>query len=300
MSGRLISALALLLSPERRRWRQFLGALSLDPEGLARPLDAPGAADFIVCGPPRSGTSLMSAVLFQPPSVVTVMEPWDGMRLPPAELFRSLRAELHSTRRLCRGRLDVPALHRSGAVSWWPEGSATPELDVAETTLLGVKWPAYTRYLDLLPTTKFVVCLRDPFEVISSFKSTGGALARGLEYDTVFNRALNRELRAATTDVTRRRVLLYDAVNRQILPHLGKANVFAARYERWFTDRDRLLADLEGFLGTDLRHTAVHIRRPGAGSRLTPDEVALVQETCRTSEPLGYRLGGPGSTAAPG
>lgn len=242
----------------------------------------------------------MSAVLFQPPGVVTVMEPWDGMRLPPAELFRSLRAELHTTHRLGRGRLDIPALQRSGAMRWWPEGSVTPDLEVAEEVLLGVKWPAYTRYLDLLPTTKFVVCLRDPFQVVSSFKAKGGALARGLEYDTAFNRSLNRELRTATTDIARRRVLLYDAINRQILPHLGKPNVLAARYERWFTDRDGLLRELEHFLGLELGHTAVQFRPPGPRHHLPPAEVTLVQQTCVTSEALGYRLDCPGTTPAAG
>ena len=71
------------LSPRRRRWERFLQALPLDPSELEVPLAPPGRDDFIICGCPRTGTTLLAAVLFQPPRMVTCMEPWDGMR-PPA------------------------------------------------------------------------------------------------------------------------------------------------------------------------------------------------------------------------
>ena len=77
-----------------------------------------------MCGSPRSGTALLVAMLFQPPEVVTVMEPWDALRLPPRDLFESLRAELATTGKLRRGRLDVAALQSAGAVSWLREGEA--------------------------------------------------------------------------------------------------------------------------------------------------------------------------------
>jgi hypothetical protein len=112
-------ALVAPLSPAHRRWRRFQGGLALDPDTLARPVSPPSRGDFILCGSPRSGTTLAAAMLFRPPRVVTVMEPWDGLRSPPAELFASLRAEIAQTGRLCRGKLDVEALAAEDAVRWW-------------------------------------------------------------------------------------------------------------------------------------------------------------------------------------
>ena len=127
------------------------------------------------------------------------MEPWDGMRLPPAELFASLRDEVETTGKLTRGRLDLHELCRSGRVRWCKEGEAAAEVSVESSWLLGVKWPGYWRYLGSLPRTRFIVCLRDPYDVIASFKAMGGRVGEGLQYDTRFNREMNRELQEATS-----------------------------------------------------------------------------------------------------
>ena len=138
-------------------------------------------------------------MLFQPPRVVTVMEPWDGMRLPPDELFASLRREV-ATGRLRRGRLDLSALEHDGAVVWCRDGQREHRVDAAPDHLLGVKWPAFWRYLELLPATRFLVCLRDPAATVHSFALVGGRLSEGLDYETPFNRRMNEALTTATPD----------------------------------------------------------------------------------------------------
>lgn len=291
---RRLRSLGAWLSPASRRWRRFLRELPLDPDRLPRPVAPPSERDFVLCGVPRSGTTLLAAQLFQPPRVVTVMEPWDGMRLPPAELFASLRAEIAATGRLTRGKLDMAALAESGEVSWVAEGTPTPPLDLAAGYLLGVKWPAYWRFLDLLPETRFLVCLRHPEEVIASFAATPGRLAEGLEYDVAFNRALNRELRAATRDPAVRRALLWERVNRALLPYLDRPNVLPVRYERWFTEPEALRAELSAFLGVELGPWPAALRQPrapraGEGDRRLR---ALVAERCPTAAVLGYDGGG--------
>jgi len=229
-------------------------------------------------------------MLFQPPKIITVMEPWDGMRLAPAPLFASLRHEMGETAMLKRGKLDIETLMDRGMVRWCQEGESTPKVNVSSDCLLGVKWVAFWRYLELLPETKFLFCTRHPFDVINSCKSHGGRLAQGLEYDTSFNRRMNKELKRATRDDALRRILLYDYINERILPLLGQPNVFPVRYERWLTEPLTLLSELSDFLGSPLNCGPAIIRPPKGKPKLSPKEISLIKEHCKTAEPLGYRL----------
>lgn len=284
---RALRPVARVVSPRHRRWVRFLRSFEFDPDEV--PLEEPGPGDFVICGASRTGTSLLTAQLYQPPRVVTVMEPWDGLRVPPAELFADLRREL-ATGTLRRGRLDVAALESDGAVRWCRDGERSVAVEVEPGHLLGVKWPAWWRYLGRFSTTRFLVCVRDPLETIASFKRSGGRLAEGLNYDVRFNASMNRELEAATSDPALRRVLLYDHVNERILPHLDDPNVLVVRYERWFDDADALLAEIGGFLDVDLEPGRVRIRRPARRPEelLTPRERDLVRAHCRTGPALGY------------
>jgi hypothetical protein len=285
-----LDAAARSLSPRSRRWRGFLRRLPLDPDRLPRPLRSPDPGDFIICGCPRTGSSLLAAALYQPPSVVVAMEPWDGMRLPPAELFASLRREIQETGRLRRQRLDVNALRDRHEVRWATEGVPAQPVPTGEGYLLGVKWTGYWRYLELLPETRFLVCLRDPVEVVASFRSSGGRLRRGLNYDTAFNRTMNEELAGAASTFTERRVLLYRYVNERILPHLGRPTVLPVRYERWFRDPEALIAEISSFLGVRLGPLNVRLRPPEP-PRVTGGEIALLRRHCgELAEALGYRL----------
>ena len=278
-----------LLSPDHRRWRRFSETLTLDPGRLPDPLEAPGPNDFFICGSPRTGTSLLCAALFQPPRCITVMEPWDGMRLAPARLFRSLRREMEETGQLRRGKLDVTTLNRDGGVRWCTEGVCSAPVRCPEDCLVGVKWPAFWRYLELLSATRFIVCLRHPFEVIASYRKAGGSLAEGFDYDIPFNRAMNAELRAGTRDGAIRRIRLYDHINARVLPFLERPNVLAVRYERWFTEPEAVLEELGDFLGADLRGNRARIQPPRQEGQLR-EEIQLIRAHCTTAERLGYAL----------
>jgi hypothetical protein len=278
------------LHPRGRRWLKFLQSLDLDPAALPRPVPGPGPRDFIICGAPRTGTSLLAAMLFQPPRVITIMEPWAGMRLPPRELFRSLRDEIDSTGTLSNGKLDVRSLLERGAVEWVREGEVRFPIQAERDYLLGVKWPSFWRYLELLPETKFLVCLRHPYDVVESFKRTGGRLAEGQTYDVAFDRELNRELASSTHDLRTRRALMYEKIHAQMLPHLERSNVMAVRYEQWFVDPDELRNRIGSFLGTEMNAGPAIIRRPSNGKGLSAKERDLVAEVCVSARRLEYEL----------
>jgi hypothetical protein len=278
------------LHPRGRKWLRFLERLDLDPDELPRPIPSPGTRDFIICGAPRSGTTLLSALLLQPPKIVTVVEPWLGMRLPPRELFLSLRQEIARTKTLPSGKLDVEALQQTGDVKRQQDGPSAAEISLDADYLMGIKWPEYWRYVGLLPDTKFLVCVRHPVEVIRSFKRIGGRLGLGLGYDIVFNRRLNRELLSATSNLALRRILLYERINAHLIPHLGSENVLQVRYERWFEEPEVQMADIGLFLGIELGPMPARIRRNPAGQGLDDAEARLIAEHCKTAAPLGYSL----------
>jgi hypothetical protein len=218
------------------------------------------------------------------------MEPWDCFRLLPADLVRSLRAEVETTGQFSRGRLDIPAIAAERRVRWCRDGEKPVAVRMDEDCLLGVKMPAFWRYLDLLPRTKFLVCLRDPVEVVSSFGSVGGRLAQGQDYDIPFNREMNRLLSLVTDDPLIRRVLLFDFVAERILPLLGSDRVHVVRYERWRSDPAGQMEAVGAFLGRALQPPPVDIVAP-TSPRPAPEVIAAVRRYCTTAERLGYDLG---------
>lgn len=269
------------------RWRKILSSCQLSIEELESPLDAPGSKDFIIAGCPRTGTSLLAATLFQPPDLIVSMEPWDGLRMPPAKLFESLRSEIEKTGALSRGRLDVSTIRNEGRVAWQRDGEKTHAVSVDQAFHLGVKWPTFWQYLDLLDQTKFLITLRHPAEVVTSFGQVGGRLSQGFGYDVPFNARMNATVAASSNDPMERRALMYEYINSRIEPHLGRTNVLAIRYERWTDDPAELLSEIAEFLG--VRYISPKVEIHPMKSRTHPDEFTqLIRRLCPSASRLGY------------
>jgi hypothetical protein len=277
------------MSPASRRWRKFLGALPLDPDRLAVPVMEPTTRDFIMCGAPRTGTTLLSAMLVQPPHVITVMEPWDGMRFPPVDLFRSLRASLGANGSLLSGKLEMRALLGRGEVRWTREGQVAEPVALGGGFALGVKWPAYWRLLSYLPHTKFLITLRNPYDAIASFRRQGGRLRMGLEYETAFNRVMNDHLAHTTSNLALRRIRMFDYIHERIVPYLGRPNVLIVRYERWFNEPDTVRREIAEFLDIPLREGPAQLRRRQPAP-VNTEERELIRSECRTAAAIGYDL----------
>lgn len=270
-------------------WRRTLRRSTLSLNNLDGPLRQPSERDFIIAGCPRSGTSLLAAVLFSPPDVAVSMEPWDGLRLPPADLFESLRAEIRDTGSLGRGRLDVDALEKDRRVVWARDGEVKTRLEMGPDYALGVKWPTYWQLLPHLPDTKFLITVRHPVEVLASFDKVGGRLGEGLDYDVAFNATMNHSLRNATDDRHVRQAMMYQYIYERTAPFMNAPNVLTVRYEDWFNDRDRLADRIRAFLGLAEWRAEVDIRRPSSGSDVERFRSAA-SEHCPIAEELGYEV----------
>lgn len=206
--------------------------------------------------------------------------------MEPAELFRSLRAELESTGALGRGRLDLSELD-SGRVQWIRDGEKVFTVPYSRHSLLAVKWPTLWQLLDHLPETRFLVCIRDPLEVVASFGAQPGRLSLGLDYDVAINKRMNDFLRQETSDPLRRRALHWEYINSRVFSHLTRPNVLAVRYERWFEDPGDLLSEISMFLETDMSPGRITLRSP-ASREYSPETLRVVTELCPTAIELGY------------
>lgn len=273
----------------RLRWRALLRSCSFNPDTTEQPVGDLAESDFLIAGCPRSGTSLLAALLFEPPQVVTCVEPWDGLRMSPAQLAMSLRTEL-ADGELRRGRLDVAALDERRAVRWQRDGERAFPVDTAAGFKVGIKWPVYWRYLDHMPNTKFLICVRDPRDVLVSFAETGGRLAQGQDYDVAINHAMNRTLLGATTDPALRRALMWEYINSRIVRHMGRDSVLLVRYERWFEDPAQQWSDIAAFLGLS-GGWEPNVELSRRAKDRDPAVAALVAEHCPTAGELGYQPG---------
>lgn len=271
------------LRRENREFDRFVQTLDYVPKPVEEPI---GDNDFIICGSPRSGTTLLAAQLFQPTSVVTVVEPWIGLKESPATAFRMVREGL-ADGELRHGRLDVPALRDGRRVRWSDNETSTIVGPATMQTLVGIKWPAWWQYLGRLPDARFIVCVREPGEVISSYRHTGGSLREGLDYPARLNDEFNRTLRRRTRSLAARRALLFETINNEVLRHAGRNKVLIVRYERWFDDRDALGRDLEAFLGIDLGPWPVDITVPNSSGQhqTVAPMTASLRDVCNR---LGY------------
>lgn len=271
------------------RWRRLLASCKLSLDNLEAPLDRPSNSDFIIAGCPRSGTSLLAATLFSPPNVAVSMEPWDGLRLLPHDLFSSLRAEIDETGTLSRGRLDIEVMRSTRRVEWTRDSASATPISMSDNYHLGVKWPTFWQYLELLPTTKFLITIRHPVDVLASFERVGGRLGDGLDYDVPFNARMNSWLQQTSRDPFVRRALMYEYIYRRISPHLVRDNVLAVHYEEWFTDPDALKQRIARFLGLESVPSPIEVRKPPALNH-PPQLTELVSKTCLVADELGYDI----------
>ncbi len=157
-----------------------------------------GVADFLLTGLPRSGTTLLTALLDDPPRSVAIGEPrwqqeWRRRNAPDPEAFAVyLREDFARVRAvLLRGEAieDRVAMDGLPLTNYVQDGARAfafrerREGGLAPDFRLAMKWPAlYTAVLPALVASgafRIIAQLRDPLATLRSWNATDFPIARG-------------------------------------------------------------------------------------------------------------------------
>jgi len=254
---------------------------------------------FVMTGPPRSGTTYLSAVLYRPPRVVTLSDPggvWKrfyrehGVSPAIFEVFSDFRE------RIAAGR-PVPVLAGTdgmagrGRVDTWNQKKVERAVPVDPDFVLGMKNPEV--FLAHLPVfleagIPCLVCVRHPVAVISSWVSRklrrGKPLAGFADGESV-------TFRATAGDPVARRIELHNHFCEQILSVRDHPKLLLVRYGDWF-ERPSLLDEVCGFVGIESPGRLEPPPIPPSPLVLDAEEQARICDGCLIAGELGYAVEG--------
>ena len=258
---------------------------------------------FILTGPPRSGTSLLSALLARKANVVVVNEPvvvGDPLlaRGNPARLLRGFMNSI--ARQIVRqgtmptkvdrkdpSRPTTDTAHR-GSV----RRDMSVVIDQARPLCVGVKHPiSFMEFLGELveawPELKVIVLARDPVLTIRSWRETTYGWQPGLDDRRMWIwRRIYREVPADATPLAKRAhlwKLLVERGEKYRASH--PSQVIVQRYEALLADPAAAMARLFTHIGADRPGEPIDVSdvRPQQHTSykgFTDEEVSMIQSIC--------------------
>lgn len=256
---------------------------------------------FVLTGLPRGGTTYLSAVLYNPPQVITISDPQGvfrrfhlehGVSAAILELFEDFR------RRIERGE-SIPTLEGTdgfvgrGRVDTWNQKKVLRPVEAAPGFALGMKNPEiFLAHLGvfLAAGLRCVVSLRHPLSILHSWRrrtldraAQDGGPPRG------FGAGEAPGFVAPHADPLTAAIALHNHYCHEILSHRGHAGLLLIRHEDWFADPtqlDRVCAFLSiPSLG--------HLRpppMPATAWSLGDAERAAILRGCAIAGEFGYPL----------
>ena len=252
---------------------------------------SPNARDFAITGLPRSGTTYLSAVLHDPPRVVTISDPAGAFRrfhrehgVDPAllDFFGDFRRRVQAGEPIPTLE-GTPGFEGTGRVDTWNQKKRLAAVAAERDFHLGLKNPeiflAHLGHL-LDAGLRCAVSVRHPVAVIHSWSRRAGKLADG--DSPVF--------RSRAPDAIGRRIELHNHLVDEIRAQLGAPGLLLVRHEDWFRDAD-LLGRVCSFLGLPPRRTLRPPPIPAEPPSLADDEVERILAECTSAAELGYPLG---------
>lgn len=258
---------------------------------------------FILTGLPRSGTTYLAAVLYNPPGVVTLSEAggrWKDLYRTHGksdkifDIFHEFRARILMGEEVSTIE-GTPGFEGRGRVDTWNQKKVQKKITVHSEFFLGLKNPeVFLGFLEVFLNAglKCIVTVRHPAFVINSWvkrlkdrldKSSAieGKFANG--DSVIFCSKLDRP--------EDRRIDLYNYMSDLIVRQMGSKNILIIRHEDWYIDRSQL-DRVSDFLGIP----NIGYLRPAP---ISPDPLVITDEEhekilrgCTIAAKFGYQIEG--------
>lgn len=254
---------------------------------------------FVLTGLPRSGTTYLAAVLYRPPSVITLSEAGGEWRRFHREHGRSARVlELIADfrKRIEQGEsmmsfANTPGYEGRGRVDTWNQKKSEQQIPVEPGFHLGLKNPEI--FLDLLPVLlaggmKCVISVRHPASILNSWvkqarererhgRSAEGTFADG---ECVF-------FRSDAADVVTRRIDLHNHLAGLIAAQLRHPNLLTVRHEDWSVEQLNRVCEFLCIPSAGRLQPPVIAPDPIS---LSPDECERIARECAIAAEYGYPM----------
>ncbi|MCK4910300.1 MAG: sulfotransferase [Thermodesulfovibrionales bacterium] len=215
---------------------------------------------FILCGLPRSGTTYLAALLYNPPEVITLSEAggkWKqfyrehGVDPGIFDLLKDFRKRILDGEEMATFE-GTAGFEGKGRVDTWNQKKEQRKVDALPDFHLGLKNPEiFLAYLGMFAEAglKCIVTVRHPAAVINSWvKKVQKKLDRGKSVEGKFANGDCLAYSSKSDDIVQRRIDLYNHLAGLVLEHKGHDNVMVIRHEDWYTDPTQL-ERVTGFLG---------------------------------------------------
>ncbi len=247
---------------------------------------------FLMTGPPRSGTTYLSAVLHDPPRIITVSDPaglWKRYYTTHGK-SEAILEEIESFRAQIVAGEPTPTLEGTPGyagqqrVDTWNQKKRSATYSVAGTTLIGFKNPEiFLDHLEIfvkagIPT---LITVRHPEAVISSWKNSDPRRPLGFANgDSLIHTP-------KSTSPIERRIDLLNHMTGLIIAARTAPNVLLIRYEDWFENAP--IGKISDFLSLDEPFSLIPPPIKPGPVALEPEELALIRKRLAVYEDLGYQ-----------
>jgi hypothetical protein len=256
---------------------------------------------FVLTGMPRSGTTYLAAVLFDPPGVVTMSESggeWKQFYREHGPSERVFNLFDEHRRRIERGEpvmtfAGTEGFRGAGRIDTWNQKKTAQKVEVTEGFHLGLKNPEV--FLDLLRVfvnagVKCIVTVRHPVRVINSWvKRVRRLTESGQPIDGTFANGRSVTFESHAHDAVARRIELFNHFARQSLEYRHTPNILLIRHEDWCLDQLSKVCDFLGIADpARLRPPVI----PPDSVELPADECARICRECAIAGEFGYPKNG--------
>ncbi len=276
----------------RHRWLSLMN----QPKFTVRP--------FIVTGPPRSGTSLLTALLTRKPNVLVVNEPvvvsdltfaeYDPVKLLKGYYNYTANRAVHKG--LLRTKVDPNSPNQSTtdtANRGYARNDVPVTVDASRPLAIGVKHPqSFMEFLEPIcegwPELKVICAIREPGPTIRSWRETGFGWDPQIDDKTkgIWRRYYELIPNEVTDPLEKRAIVWRILAERAQQFATNRPNqVMISRYEELVRNPTEMLTKMFRHIGADQPEECVDVSDVKVQDRpnyrgFTEEEAALIERVC--------------------